>query len=620
MTEGHDYFGYPDVWTSKGGKVNAVVAKETGLTLLHGDTLCALERLADGLGPAELYWIAAWSAARAEQVQRGGPSTQPAKAAAERLTVLYGSQTGQAKRIATQLSARAEAAGLSVRLVRADAYPQRELANETHLLVVISTQGDAEPPDDARGLVEFVLGKRAPRLPGLRYAVLGLGDSSYPQFCAIGHQLDERLAELGAARFAPLGEADVDVDAVAAPWSEHALDQARQILVSSPVAARVATLQPVPSRTVYTRERPFAAPVLDNQRIVSRDATRDVRHVELSLEGSGLSYEPGDALGVWPENPPALVDQWLALLALDSDQLVRHDGRELPLRRWLSHERELTRLSRPLVAALADASGDAELAGVLRPDQSPRLAALLANDQPIDLWRRHPVRWSAEELVSTLRPQTPRLYSIASSRKAVGDEVHLTVAVVDYHAHDERHWGAASAFIAATGDDGRLPVFIEENERFRLPRDASRDVIMIGPGTGVAPFRAFVQERRETGARGRHWLFFGNRHADSEFLYQTEWQAALREGSLQRLDLAFSRDEPAKVYVQQRIREQGRDLYAWLQDGAHLYVCGDATHMAKDVHAALIDIAVAHGGRTPEQAREWLSELLQQGRYARDVY
>ena len=600
--------------------VNAVVAIENRLPSLEASRLASLERLADGLGPAELYWIASWSAARAERLQRGEATVaSAAKAPAEQLTILYGSQTGQAKRVATQLHARAEAAGLAARLVRADAYPQRDLGKETHLVVVISTQGDAEPPDDARGLVEFVLGKRAPKLAGVRYAVLGLGDSSYPQFCAIGRQIDERFAELGATRFAPLGEADVDVDAVAAPWLDGTLEQARQALGSSQ-PARVATLQSVPQRVAHSRERLFQAAVLDNQTIVARDAQRDVRHVELSLERSGLSYEPGDSLGVWPRNPDALVDQWLDAVNLDGGQAVTHDGRSLSLRQWLTDERELTRLSRPLIAVLADASGDDDLARLLRPEQSAALAALMASHQPIDLWRRHAAAWSAEELVAALRPLTPRLYSIASSQKVVGDEVHLTVGVVDYLAHGERHWGAASSFLAQAGDEQRLPVYIEPNERFRLPQDDARDIIMIGPGTGVAPFRAFVQERRETAARGRNWLFFGNRHFGSEFLYQVEWQAALREGSLHRLDLAFSRDTAAKVYVQQRLREQGRELYAWLQEGAHLYVCGDANHMAKDVNAALIDIAVAHGGHTHEHAREWLSDLLQQGRYARDVY
>ncbi len=600
--------------------MNAVVA-DNRLASLGGERLAALERLVEGLSPAELYWLAAWSATRAGRLQGSLPTDiATAKAIGDRLTILYGSQTGQAKRIASELSAHAEAAGLAVRLIRADGYAQRELAKESHLVVVISTQGDAEPPDDARALVEFVLGKRAPKLPNLRYAVLGLGDSSYPQFCAIGRQLDARLAELGASRFAPLGEADVDIDAVAKPWAAHALDQARKVLGAAPPITRVATLQSVPTRPAFSRERPFPANVLENQTIVARDAGRDVRHVELSLEGSGLSYQPGDALGVWPTNPPALVQQWLLVLKLDGEQTVTHDSRTLSLRDWLAHERELTRLSRPLVVALAEASGDEDLTRVLRPDQSTALAALLNDHQPIDLWRRHATAWSPDALVAALRPLTPRLYSIASSQKAVGDEVHLTVAVLDYVAHGSPHWGAASSFIAMAGDEQRLPIYIEENERFRLPQDDARDIIMIGPGTGVAPFRAFVQERRETGAGGRNWLFFGNRHFTSDFLYQVEWQAALRDGSLHRLDLAFSRDGAAKLYVQQRLREQGRELYAWLQDGAHLYVCGDASRMAKDVHAALVDIAVMHGGQSPDQARQWLADLLQQGRYARDVY
>jgi sulfite reductase (NADPH) flavoprotein alpha-component len=369
---------------------------------------------------------------------------------------------------------------------------------------------------------------------------------------------------------------------------------------------------------------------------VARDSGRDVRHIELSLEGSGLSYKPGDALGVWPRNPPALVEQWLDALRLNGAQEATHQGRTLALRQWLEHEREITRLNRPFIAALAAASGDAGLMRVLSPEQSAEFATLLASDQPIDLLRRHPATWQPEVLVAALRPLAPRLYSIASSPKAVGEEVHLTVAVVDYEAHGSAHWGAASGLLAATDEDGKLPIFIESNERFRLPPDGSRDIIMIGPGTGVAPFRAFVQERRESGTSGRNWLFFGNRHFASDFLYQVEWQQALKDGSLHRLDLAFSRDtafsesphrdvrgvarDSHKVYVQDRLRERGAELHAWLKGGAHIYVCGDSTHMARDVHATLIDVIATHGNQSPDEAQAWLAELLQQGRYARDVY
>jgi sulfite reductase (NADPH) flavoprotein alpha-component len=456
----------------------------------------------------------------------------------------------------------------------------------------------------------------------------------------VSRRLDARFAELGAQRFAELGEADVDFEAPSASWSDGVLEKARETLgaPSAPAAGLRAVALHAVDGALHSRERPFPAEVLDSQRIVSRDSAREVRHIELSLQGSGLRYEPGDALGVWPRNPPALVDDYLRLLRLDGEQEVAHDGRRLPLSRWLTQERELTRLSRPLLAAHAAASGDAELARVLEPEQREALGRLLDTHQPIDLLRHHPVDWNAEQLVAALRPLTPRLYSIASSPKAVGeDEVHLTVAVVNYHAHGLEHFGAASSFLATAGDETRVPVFVESNERFRLPNDAGRDIIMIGPGTGVAPFRAFVQERQVVGATGRNWLLFGNRHFAQDFLYQAEWQQALKDGALHRLDLAFSRDGAAfsrsphrdvrgsagdshKVYVQHRIREHGGELYAWLREGAHLYVCGDAAHMAKDVYEALVAVAVAHGGLSAEDARAWLNELLQEGRYARDVY
>ncbi|HEX6832781.1 MAG TPA: assimilatory sulfite reductase (NADPH) flavoprotein subunit, partial [Rudaea sp.] len=287
-------------------------------------------------------------------------------------------------------------------------------------------------------------------------------------------------------------------------------------------------------------------------------------------------------------------------------------------RDWLIEKRELTRLARPFVVAHAARAKNEDLdAIVAQPDA---LARLLATYQPIDLLLAFPAPWSASEFVAALRPLTPRLYSIASSLKVAEDEAHLTVARVDYRVFGRAHLGAASHFLASRDADARVPVFIETNERFRLPQDASRDVIMIGPGTGVAPFRAFVQERAAMGAGGRNWLFFGNPHFRSDFLYQTEWQQALKCGELHRLDLAFSRDQAHKIYVQQRIRQSGRDLYAWLENGAHLYVCGDAARMAKDVHDALRDVIATHGGRSGEDADAYLAELAAAHRYARDVY
>ena len=599
--------------------MNAVSWPDPAPSILDEDKRALLHELVKGLSPAQLYAVAAYSAGLAEQKPGAARSlTIVAPVSKPAITVLYGSQTGNARRLAEQLVRGFEGDGLGVRLVRADAYPQRELAQERHLFIVISTQGDGEPPDDARALFDFLFSKRAPQLPQLSFAVLGLGDSSYPLFCAIGRQLDARLAELGGRRLIAAGEADLDIETVADPWLGSVTALARETLGSAAAVPAVARVVPNVA-PVHSRQHPFSANVLANQRIVARDSDREVRHVEMSLAGSGLHYLPGDSLGIWPVHSPSHIAPWLETLGLDGDTLAARGGRSLPLSQWLATELELTRSSRPFVAALA--AGDDTLAHVLKPEQGVALSALLREYRPIDLLRRHRPGWNAQQLVDALRPQSPRLYSIASSPLAVGDEeVHLTVTVVAYPAHGMQHGGAASAYLADGGEDVQPRVFIEPNERFRLPAQSERDIIMIGPGTGVAPFRAFVQERRETAASGRNWLFFGNRHFQRDFLYQTEWQAELKRGSLHRLDLAFSRDQAEKIYVQHRLREQGRDIYAWLSEGAHVYVCGDADAMAKDVHATLIDIAVAHGGHSREHAEDWLNELLQQGRYARDVY
>lgn len=605
---------------------------------LNEDRKVLLARLVEGLDGPSLWWLSGYTAGLA-QVQAPphlavlpGGAAAAAPQAGQRLTVLYGSQTGNARREAEKIAQAAEAAGLAVRLVRTDAYATRELAGERLLYLVISTQGEGDPPDDSIGFTEFLLGKRAPKLPELKFAVLGLGDTSYADFCGIARKLDGRLAELGAQRVAELGQADLDIDTVAGPWRERALVQARELLKSAAApAAHLATVTPLrPAVAAWSHERPFPAEVLANQRISGREfkgqgflqygsGDKDVRHIELSLEGSGLAYEPGDALGIRHRNPPALVDAVLGATRLDGNAAVTSGEQTLPLSEWLATRRELTRLSRPFLAAHAERSGARALTELLDPTQSAGLAALLADHQLVDVLRRWPADWDHDALLAALRPQAQRLYSIASSRKRVGEEAHLTVDVLGYHAHGHEHGGAASGFLAALDEGGQVPVYIEPNERFRVPADGARDIVMIGPGTGVAPFRAFVQERAETGATGRNWLFFGAQRFNTGFLYQVEWQDALRRKELHRLDLAFSRDQADKVYVQHRLRERGAELYDWLQNGAHLYVCG-AIAMGKDVHAALLDIVATHNGGDAEAAAEYLTSLQTGGRYSRDVY
>jgi sulfite reductase (NADPH) flavoprotein alpha-component len=601
--------------------------------LLSQDQAALLARLTEQLDGPQLWWLSGYAAGLAQaRASLAAPAAQaPATGHTletaidgSRLTVIYGSQTGNAKRVAETLAQRLAADGLSVRLLRADAYPVRELKDERYLAIVISTQGDGDPPDDARGFVEHILGKRAPKLAQLKFAVLGLGDSSYPQFCAIGRQLDARLAELGGERWLDRVDADLDLDTVATPWLQAVQRQSAEALKSRTVLATVTPLRGTShDAQAWTRERPFAAELLVNQRITATGkhaSDKDIRHLEIGLEGAGFEYEPGDALGVWPKNPPTLVDAVLAALSLDGDAAARHGDQTRPLRDWLSEHRELTRLSRPFIAAHAEAAHSEVLNRLLSPEARDGLTRLLADSQLLDLLRAYPGVWEPDALIQALRPLQPRLYSIASSRKAVGDEAHLTVAHIEYARDGEARWGTASHFLAAAEESTTLPVFLERNDRFRLPTDASRDIVMIGPGTGVAPFRGFVQEREAVGARGRNWLLFGNPHARSDFLYQLEWQDALKRGTLHRLSLAFSRDQAHKVYVQDRLRENGRELYDWLQNGAHLYVCGDATRMAKDVHAALLRIVVEHGGQSDEDAGEFINTLAAQGRYARDVY
>ncbi len=582
-----------------------------------------LARLLDGLDTHALWWLSGYSAGLAANPPTAAMAPAPAAAAnpgVTPVTVVYGSQTGNARRVAERLAKDIESAGCAVRLLRADAFPLRELKSERLLYVVISTQGDGDPPDDSRAFVEYLTGKRAPQLNGLRFAVLGLGDSSYPQFNAIGRRLDTRLAELGAERLFERGDADLDIETIAEPWQQRALDRARESAPKAAARASVVPLRATASVVTHDRDRPFAAGLLANQRITARDSARDVRHLELSLEGSGLDYEPGDALGVWPRNSADLVDSVLGTLGLDGETTVAIANESHSLREWLESRRELTRLGRPFVATHAALAGDASLNRLLAPEQAAQLTDLLGSHQVIDLLRAWPVNWGAEELVAALRPLTPRLYSIASSRKLVGDEAHLTVDHVAWESFGLAHAGAASGFLARSDEDSRIPVYIEKNDRFRLPADASRDIIMIGPGTGIAPFRAFLQERAATGAGGRHWLFFGNPHFHSDFLYQVEWQEALREGRLQRLDLAFSRDQAEKIYVQHRLREHARELYDWLENGAHLYICGDATRMARDVEEGLLGIIAGQSGLDRDGAVDKLESLRRDGRYSRDVY
>jgi sulfite reductase (NADPH) flavoprotein alpha-component len=584
---------------------------------LAQDKAQLLSQLVQGLSPAELQWLSGYAAGLAARPEALPLVPAAPEVSSRLLTVVYGTASGNSKKLAERLKQQAESAGHRVRVLRASDYPLKELATERLLTLVISTQGDGDPPDDSRALYAFITGKRAPRLNGLSYSVLALGDSSYPRFCHVGRVLDERLTELGATALVPRADCDLDFEPRAKLWLDETV---QRLAVDGPALAPVTTLRSPAAPQLHTAHRPFVARVLANQRITAFQADKDVRHLELSLEGSGLTYQPGDALGVRPRNPSWLVDDVLAATRLDGDVVVARDGLRWPLSQWLVEGVELTKADRPFLLAHAERNGEGTLKPLLLPENQAVLRDVMASHQVVDVLRRYPASWNAQDLVATLRRLKPRLYSIASSQLRTPQEVHLTVALVEYQAFGRRHVGSASHHLGAQKEDAPVEVFVEANDRFRLPRDGTRNIIMVGPGTGVAPFRAFVQERAESGARGHNWLFFGEQHFRTTFLYQLEWQEALKRGTLHRLDLAFSRDQASKVYVQHRLREQGAQVFAWLQDGGHLYVCGDAKRMAPDVERALLDVAAKHGGLDEDGARAWLMQLSQEQRYLRDVY
>lgn len=613
-----------------------MAASNTAFFLSESQTT-RLRALASELEQPSLLWasgfLAGLASAKAEGVPypvpltaANAPAAEPAEA--KTLTIIYGSQTGNAKRVAEQLANDAKAASLAVNIYRADSYKPQQLKKERLLYVVISTHSEGDiidPPDDSRDFIEFLEGRRAPKLPDLRYAVLALGDTSYPDFCGIGRKVDERLEALGASRIQPRGDADVDIDTVAKPWVAKALETAREELKTdagqgaASSAGGVVTLLH-PRKSAWTRDNPFLAEILTSQRIVGAGSVKDVHHIELSLEDSGISYKPGDALGVWPRQAADLVTAVIAELGLDAEQQITQGDVTLSLADWLTERRELTLLTRPFIVAHAERGDHADLRAVLEPEGKAELSELLGKWQLLDFLRRWPVSWDAEALVAALRPLAPRMYSIASSQTLVGEEVHLTVERLHYQRDGEDRWGVATRYLCGLEEGEKVSVFIDENDCFRLPQDPSRDIILIGPGTGIAPFRAFVQEREKSGAEGRQWLFFGNPNRRTDFLYQLEWQQAVKNGVLTRLSVAFSRDQEHKIYVQDRLRENAAEVWNWLEGGAHLYICGDADRMAPDVHTALVDIVTEQGGLSEEDAGLYLKKLMSDGRYARDVY
>ena len=587
----------------------------------------------DQFSATQLAWLSGYCWARSQNGQAAAVGSAAASvsavaaapaAVARKITVLSASQTGNARRVAEQLLVQLQEASLDAQLVAAGDYKAKNIASEDILLIVASTQGEGEPAEEAVSLHKFLHGKKAPQLAQLSYAVLGLGDTSYPNYCQAGKDFDAALEKLGATRLAARVDCDLDFQAASEAWRTQVAGLVQELAAAS--AAPVAGSAPATSSTSvvaeqhYTKENPYSATLSVGQKITANDANKDVRHIEIDLADSGIHYAAGDALGVWFSNDEALVAEVLGLAGLSGDEKVSlANGQSLSIKEALTFHDELTQNTPQFIKGYAELSQNAALLQLVQ--DTTALQAAVDCTPIAGILHDYPHAIGAEQLHGLLRPLTPRMYSIASAQAEVETEVHLTVGRVAFEHHGQAYTGGASGFLSDRVEEGgEIKVFVEPNKNFRLPESGDTPIIMIGAGTGVAPFRAFIQQRDNNGDAGLNWLVFGNQKFTDDFLYQSEWLQYRKNGLLNKVSTAWSRQGKEKVYVQHKLRENAADVWQWLQNGAHVYVCGDALKMAKDVEQALLDIIAEHGNMSLDDADEYLSELRENKRYQRDVY
>ncbi len=597
------------------------------------------------------------------------------------LLVLFGSQTGSAEGLAKRVAKEAQARGFAPKVLELNAYEKASLAAGGKAVIISSTWGEGDPPDNAVNFWSWLNADTAPRLENLQFAVLGLGDKNYSDFCGASKKFDARLEALGAKRLVPRGECDVDYEAAANSWIEGLWDKlGGEGRAGSPLPAannlngahgvtRPTSATNDAASSAYGKANPFPARLLKNVLLNKDGSSKEVRHYEIELNGSGLAYEAGDALGVVPVNCHELVDDVISALQANPDENVKAGNNIVSLREALTHQLDITKPSQELLKAVAaqapsplkgeragvrgeSAEGQtntataapvkshpspsiplpsqgrgrqdaalAELAALLAPERRDELKKWLWGRQVIDLLEMLPAPMPVLEFVPLLKRLVPRLYSISSSPRAHPGEVHLTVGAVRYESHGRIRKGVASTFLAdRVGDTTYVKVYVQPSHGFKPPANGDTPMIMVGPGTGIAPFRAFLEERKATGAKGKHWLFFGDQTRASDFLYEELLTGWHQDGFLTRLDLAFSRDQERKIYVQDRMMENAAELWSWLEAGAHFYVCGDASRMAKDVDAALHAVVEKHGSKTADEAKAYVAKLKSDKRYQRDVY
>jgi sulfite reductase (NADPH) flavoprotein alpha-component len=585
-----------------------------------------INQLMASMAPQQLAWLAGYLSGVNATLGAGMPGGMPAAAApaaaGDGLTVLFGSQTGNGEGVAKLVAEKAQARGINATIKDMGSYKISDLKKEKLMMLIVSTHGEGDPPDTVEDLHEALYSKRAPKLPDLKYTVLSLGDTSYEFFCKIGVDFDTRFKELGAAAIVDRVDCDIDFDDDAEGWMDSALAKFEEFGGGNGAAAPAMgfAMPGLVPASKFDRKNPFASAILENINISGRGSVKENRHIELSLEESGMIYKPGDSLGVYPTNCPELISDVIAAAKLKADETVQSSAGEQSLQDALLKTYEITVITPKLIEGLAEFATKS-MSKLLGDKNKAKQREYIEGRELIDLIGDFKPKIDAQGLVSILRKLPHRLYSLASSYDAHPEEAHLLIATVRFDTHGRSRKGVASTYFSDRVDEDTLvPTFVHENNNFRMPADGTTPMIMIGPGTGVAPFRAFVEQREITGATGKNWLFFGDQHFRTDFTYQLEWQRYLKDGVLTHLDLAFSRDQDHKIYVQNRMIEQGKEIWAWLQDGASIYVCGDEVYMAKDVHNALIDIAKTEGGMKADAAEEYVKNLQREKRYQRDVY
>jgi sulfite reductase (NADPH) flavoprotein alpha-component len=594
--------------------------------------LSALKELTKEITPEQIIWLSGFLEGKISGLSQAINGTGIIQSVSEvagqpeskiKLTILYGSETGNSKTQAEKLAEKASFKNIAATVYSMYDYNYKKLKEEENVAIIVSTHGEGDPPDMAEDFHKFITGNRAPKLPNLTYSVLALGDKSYKYFCKTGEDIDAACKAAGAFRLTPLVKCDVDYEESAEIWMNNFLLNLTPPVQSLSPATSAESIKVQQNITPiadfeFSKKNPYMATVLEKVKITGRDSDKEVYHLELSLEGSGITYEPGDSVGIFTKNPESLVNQIIEKTGFNPDQLVDIKVGEVSFADALTFHLEITILTFDILQKYFERTQNKELEKLMRHDKL--LDEYLYGHDVLDLLEDFPFDWNINKFVEILRPLPARLYSISSSMESVGEEVHATVSVVRYERKNRLRTGACSSHLADNIEiDDQIPIYIEKNPSFKLPANGSK-IIMVGAGTGIAPYRAFMQERESKGIEGKSWLFFGDRRFNADFLYQIEWQKLLKSKHLEKMEVAFSRDQEEKIYVQHKLLENQKEVYKWIEEGAYFYLCGDMRNMAKDVNKTLLQIIQNEGGISAEKAAEYVKKLKKEKRLQTDVY